>query len=322
MRSKVVVTGVAGFIGSHQAEFLLEKGFHVVGIDNFHPYYSREIKENNLEEVRKTAGESPGEFRFIEGSILRKNDLVKLPDEPEKVFHLAALAGTRSSFENPSEYFEVNVLGTSRLIQSFESIGKLIFTSSSSVYGEVQEEELPVEEDRELNPETPYSLSKAEAEDLVRMYSEIFDFDFAITRPFTVYGPRQRPDEVFTKFIARAIEGKPVEIYGTGEQSRDFTFVGDVVRGNYKAAEKGRGVYNLGSQRRVTVEEVVDVLEEAMEGGIERVYEDRQKGDVSHTHADISKAAEHFSYSPSKSIRSGAEECAEWVESMKRRELI
>lgn len=322
MRFEVVITGVAGFIGSHQAEYLLERGFSVIGIDNFHPYYSRSIKEHNLEEVKETAESSPGEFRFVEGSILEKEDLEELPDNPEMVFHLAALSGTRSSFKNPSEYFEVNVLGTSRLIHSFEDIGKLVFTSSSSVYGEVPEEELPVREERQLDPETPYSLSKAKAEEMVRMYSEMFGFDYAITRPFTVYGPRQRPDEIFTKFISLIHEGRPVKIYGTGKQSRDFTYVGDVVRGNYRAAEKGEGVYNLGSERRVTVEEVVEVLDDLVEREVKKEFEERHKGDVSHTHADISRAAEHFSYGPEIDIRDGAERCIEWVKEMRKKDLL
>lgn len=319
---QAVVTGVAGFIGSHQAEFLLEKGHEVVGIDNFHPYYSEDIKRQNLEQVRQTAEDSSGRFRFVEGSILEEDDLDRLPDKPRWVFHLAALAGTRSSLDNPAEYSKINVHGTSRLIQSFESLGKLVFTSSSSVYGEVAEEELPVKEDRALDPKTPYSLSKHHAERLIKLQSRLYGFDYAIVRPFTVYGARQRPDEIFTKFTARMLDGRPIEIYGDGDQSRDFTNVKDVVRGTYLAAEKGEGVYNLGSQRRVTVNEIIDVLDGLVDREVERRHVDEHEGDVSHTHADISRAEKELGYSPEVDIEDGARRCVSWVEQLRERDLL
>jgi nucleoside-diphosphate-sugar epimerase len=209
MSNKAVVTGVAGFIGSHLAEHLLEQGYSVIGIDNFHSYYSEEVKRDNLAQIRSKAEDLDEEFSFLEGSILEKSDLEKLPDNPELVFHLAAVAGTRSSMDNPSEYIKVNVHGTSKLIESFESIGKFVFTSSSSVYGEVSPNELPVDENSNLSPETPYALSKMNAEELVRLYADMYGFDYAILRPFTVYGPRMRPNKMVTISITMNSSRKP-----------------------------------------------------------------------------------------------------------------
>ncbi|PSH02195.1 MAG: hypothetical protein BRC26_01790, partial [Nanohaloarchaea archaeon QH_8_44_6] len=268
--SEIVVTGAAGFIGSHIAEELVKKGETVVGIDNFHSYYSEEIKRSNLEQVKKTAEESPGKFRLVEGSIVSKQDLKELPKNPKKVFHNAAVAGVRNSIENPSEYAKQNLLGLSRLLEYFSSIGKFVFASSSSVYGMVYEEELPVKENRGLEPIAPYPQSKKHGEETVRLYSNLYDFDYSIVRYFTVYGPRQRPDEAFTKFIQMILNDEPVTIYGDGEQSRDFTHVKDIVQGAVKASNaEGSDTYNIGSQRRITVNEMVETLDEVMDEEVE-----------------------------------------------------
>ena len=317
----VVVTGAAGFIGSHQSEILIEEGYRVHGIDSFHPYYCRKLKEENLEKIRKTAKKEQGEFRFTEGSILEGDALQKLPESPEMVFHLAAVAGTRSSFDNPSEYTQVNVLGTSRLLQYLENPGKFLFTSSSSVYGEIPEKELPVRENRDLRPETPYSVSKSNAEELVRRYSRIYGFEHVITRPFTVYGPRQRPDELFTKFISMIESGEALTVYGDGTQSRDFTHVEDVVKGNLLAARHGDSTYNIATGRRVTVNEVVELLKDQATN-IEVNYLPEMKGDVSHTHADISKAERELSYTPQRNMEDSVEDCFRWVREMMEKGLL
>lgn len=312
MSNKVVVTGVAGFIGSHLAEHLLEQGYSVIGIDNLHPYYSEEVKRDNLVQIRDKAEDLDEEFNFLEGSILEESDLDKLPDNPELVFHLAAVAGTRSSIKNPSEYIEVNVHGTSKLIESFESVGKFVFTSSSSIYGEVSSNELPLKEDYPLSPETPYALSKMNAEELVKLYSNIYGFDYAILRPFTVYGPRQKPGQVVTKFIRKITSGEPVSIYGDGLQSRDFTYVRDMVRGIVDAAEKGEGVYNLSRGERVTVNQLVDVIDAKIDRDVEKKHVEKHSGDVRHTHADNSKAEREIGYSPEVSLEEGIERSIEW----------
>jgi len=314
--SQIIVTGAAGFIGSHLCEELLKKGEKVVGIDNFHPYYSEEIKRNNLEQVRTTAEESSGSFRMIKGSIVNKEDLEKLPENPEKVFHNAAVAGVRNSIENPSEYAKQNVLGTSRLLEYLDSIKKLVFASSSSVYGMVDEEELPVKEDRELDPIAPYPQSKKHGEEMVRLYSDLYDFEYSIVRYFTVYGPRQRPDEAFTKFIKMILDDEPVTIYGDGEQSRDFTYVKDIVNGAIKASDaEGSDTYNIGSQRRITVNEMVETLDKIMDEEVESTHVEQPEGDARHTHANIEKAREKLDYSPQKEFKEGVKECVKWARS-------
>lgn len=312
-----IVTGAAGFIGSHLTEELLKQGKTVVGIDNFHPYYSEKIKRQNLKAVKETAEASDGEFRFVEGSILKDEDLEKLPSNPDKVFHNAAVAGVRNSIDNPAEYAKQNVLGLSKLLDSFESIGKFVFASSSSVYGMVPKEELPVREDRELDPIAPYPLSKKHGEETVRLHSELYNFDYAILRYFTVYGPRQRPDEAFTKFIQMVMNDEPVTIYGDGEQSRDFTHVKDIARGAIKASKTGENdTYNIASGRRITVNEMVETLNQVMDEEVEKTYVAQPEGDARHTHADITKARDKLDYRPQKEFEEGARECVKWVRDM------
>jgi len=312
MSKKAIVTGVAGFIGSHLAEKLLEQGYSVIGIDNFHSYYSEEIKRDNLNEVSNRAKHGEGCFRFIEGSILDSTGLKMLPDDPKLVFHLAAVAGTRSSIQNPSEYIKVNVQGTSKLIESFDSVEKFVLTSSSSIYGELSREELPVTENADLSPETPYALSKINAEQVVELYSDIYEFDYTILRPFTVYGPRQRPDQAVTKFLHKIMSGEPVTIYGDGSQTRDFTYVSDVVEGILKASKTGNGTYNLSGGKRLSVNQLVDIMEEKFDKSVEKKYMKKHPADVRHTHADISKARNEINYSPKVNLEKGIEKSIEW----------
>lgn len=312
--TKNIVTGAAGFIGSHTVEELLKNGKKVVGIDNFHPYYQEKIKKQNLREIQKTAKQTEGELKFINGSITNKKDLQKLPNEPDKVFHNAAVAGVRNSIKNPSEYAKQNLLGTSRLIENFDTIGKFIFASSSSVYGMVPEKELPVTEDRKLDPIAPYPQSKKHGEEMIQLYSELYDFDYSILRYFTVYGPRQRPDEAFTKFIQMVLNNEPVTIYGDGKQSRDFTHVKDIVQGAIKASRKPENeTYNIATGRRITVNQMVEKLDQVMDKNVEKKYVEQPEGDARHTHADINKAKKQLNYQPKKEFEQGVKECVKWV---------
>lgn len=316
-----VVTGAAGFIGSHLVEHLLQQGADVVGIDNFHDYYDPAIKRANLEEIEATAADADGEFRLVEGSITDDDALADLPAIPESVFHLAAIAGVRYSMEHPVPYSEINVLGTAKLLKRLDPTGTFVVVSSSSVYGDVPLADLPVSEDRALDPIAPYALSKVHTEDLVRMLTDIADIPHALLRYFSVYGPRQRPDEAFTKFITMALNGETIPIYGDGEQSRDFTHVDDIVNGTIKAARQGEGTYNIGSGRRVTVNEMVAVLDDLLDG-VESEHVEQPPGDVEHTHANISKAREEMDYEPMIEFRDGAESCVEWCERMVERGLL
>ncbi len=316
----VIVTGAAGFVGSHLSEALANDGFDVVGIDNFHPYYDPALKRHNISQVQETTEEADGSFEFVEGTILDDADLEQLPDEPEYVFHQAAIAGVRYSIQHPAQYAAINVHGTVNLLKRFDETEKFVFASSSSVYGEVAEAELPVQEDRDLAPIAPYPQSKVQAEEWVRMFNELYGLPYANLRYFTVYGPRQRPDEAFTKFISRALNDETIPIYGDGEQSRDFTHISDIVRGNILAAERGNGTYNLGSGRRVTVNEMVTAINEHVSCDHEHV--EQPDGDVSHTHADISKAENELGYAPQTGFADGVESCVDWCRQMQDRDLL
>lgn len=318
-----IVTGVAGFVGSTLAEELVSQGREVVGIDSYHTYYSREIKEHNIEQVKEKAEDAEGSFKIVEGSITQEEDLQKLPKNPENIYHNAAIAGVRNSVKNPGEYAKNNIYGTSKLIEYFDSIGQLIFASSSSVYGMVDEKDLPVKEDRELNPIAPYPQSKKHCEEMIKLYSNLYDFNYSILRYFTVYGPRQRPDEVFTKFIKMVLNGKPVTIYGDGEQSRDFTYVGDIVQANILAAQKGKNeTYNISTGRRITVNEMVETLEKVMDREVEKKYVEQPEGDARHTHAYNSKAKEELGFEPKTDFEEGTRKCVEWVKKMREKGLI
>lgn len=318
----VLVTGCAGFIASHLAEALIKEGCTVWGIDNFYPYYSPSIKKNNLENIKKTAEEYNGTFNFVEGSILKTDDLAKIPNDLDTVFHLAAIAGVRNSIEDPIPYFQINVEGTVRLLKKFKK-GKFIFASSSSVYGDVPEEELPVSEDRTLTPICPYALSKKTAEEVCEMFSEIYGTPIAALRFYTVYGPRQRPDEAFTKFIRASLKGEPITIYGNGEQTRDFTYVGDIVKGNILAAKNlksGFHLYNLGSCRRVSVNDMVKNISDLIDTKITNVPP--PKGDVRNTHANISKAKKELGFEPTMPLKEGTKACIEWCKKSHKKGLF
>lgn len=316
------MTGAAGFIGSTLAENLADRGFDVAGIDNFHPYYDPAIKRQNVQDVREAADDAEGSFTFMEGSILNDDDLDALPARPQFVFHEAAIAGVRYSVEHPAEYSELNVLGTSKLLDRFRDVEKFVAASSSSVYGERTLDELPVSENVEPRPIAPYPLSKVQMEQLLELFDEQYGVPTVALRYFSVYGQRQRPDEAFTKFISMVLNGDPVTIYGDGEQSRDFTHVDDIVEGTLAAAHDGRNVYNLGSQRRVTVNDLVDVLEEVMDEDVERTHVEQPAGDVSHTHADISKARQELGYDPEIGFEEGAKSCVDWVRRMHDKGLL
>jgi UDP-glucose 4-epimerase len=310
-----IVTGAAGFIGSHLTERLVADGADVVGIDDFHPYYDEAIKRDNVRQVEAAAESADGTFRLVEGSITDDEALDRLPSAPEWVFHLAAIAGVRYSVDHPVPYTEINVLGTTKLIDSLADAEKFVVASSSSVYGEVPLADLPVSEDREPAPIAPYPLSKVQTEEVTRMLCDGADIPYAILRFFSVYGPRQRPDEAFTKFVSRALAGETIPVYGDGHQSRDFTHVSDVVSGTVRAAEHGEGAYNLGSGRRVTVNDMVATLDDIL-GGVDAEHVEQPPGDAEHTHADVSKARSELGYEPGIDFREGAESCVTWCRRM------
>ena len=301
-----LVTGCAGFIASHLVEKLLLDNWNVIGLDNFHPYYDKQLKLKNLLNFKNHKN-----FKFVEGSILDL-DFLKKFSNIDTIFHLAAIAGVRNSFENPDEYFKINVKGTKNILKIFENINELIFASSSSVYGDLKSDQFPVKEEHSLNPISPYGESKKQAELLCKTYSEKLKIKTSILRFYTVYGPRQRPDEAIMKFINLSISGKPIPIYGDGTKIRDYTFVSDIVNGIILSQKFGNGTYNLGSGNPISINQMVDIIEEKLGKKIKRQYIDSPKGDVFKTHADITEAEKELKFSPKIKFQNGIEKTIDW----------
>lgn len=302
-----IVTGCAGFIGSHLVDELLKNDITVYGIDNFHPYYNRKIKEMNIENALENKN-----FNFIEGSILNSDDLKKLPDRIDVLYHFAAIAGVRNSIQHPDEYFSINLEGTKKLLTRFKEIKKLVFASTSSVYGNVTKDNFPVKETEPLEPISPYGESKKFAEEFCNQFARNTNTSLSILRFYTVFGPRQRPDEAFTKFIRLILDGKKIQIYGDGTKMRDFTYVTDIVNGSILAAEKGNGVYNLGTNNPISVNNLVCELEKLMKQPVLKENIPSPKGDVEKTHADISKAQQELGYLPQIPFEAGVKNCVDW----------
>jgi UDP-glucose 4-epimerase len=310
---KSLVTGVAGFIGSHLAEALIERGSEVVGIDCFLDYYPREMKEQNLETLRQT-----GHFRLIE-SPLNELDLKPLVSDVDVIFHLAAQAGVRASWGREfSIYTENNVLATQRLLEA--SVGQdlqaFVYASSSSVYGDGAE--LPMHEDVPLHPVSPYGVSKLAAEMLCHLYFVNHKVPSVSLRYFTVYGPRQRPDMAFHRLFRSAILDEEFPLFGDGKQTRDFTYVRDAVQATLAASQQGRpgGVYNVGGGSRVSMLEVIEEIESITNSNLRLRQELSQKGDMRDTYADTRRAREDLDYRPSVDLRQGLESEWNWLRAL------
>ncbi len=316
MAERVVVTGAAGFIGSHLCEALLARGYAVTGIDCLTDYYDVRIKRDNLAQFS-----SHDRFTFLEESLTAAN-LDELLDGATTVFHLAAQAGVRRSWGSEFEhYIENNIRATQVLCEALRrspGVG-LVYSSSSSVYGDTSV--LPMREDHPVHPRSPYGVTKLAGEALSLLYGANYGVRVACLRYFTVYGPRQRPDMAFHRFIRATLEGSPVEVYGSGTQTRDFTFVRDAVAANLAAMDY-RGpetVFNIGGGSRVTLNHVIDVIGSVTNRTVDVRYKDAQKGDVMHTFADISAAESALGYRPSVGLEEGLAQEAEWVGAIMRR---
>ena len=305
-----LVTGAAGFIGSRLAEVLILQGYRVIGVDSFVDFYPREAKESNLAGLRKES-----QFQLME-TDLRTANLDHLLTDVDYVFHLAAQAGVRTSWgEGFTSYVENNVLGTQRLLEAAKQnhVKRVIYASSSSVYGNAAVQ--PAREDSPTLPISPYGVTKLAAEHLCRLYTTEHGLPTISLRYFTVYGPRQRPDMAFHKFIRAILTDQPINIYGDGEQSRDFTYVGDIVTANLAAMHRGRdgACYNLGGGTHVTVNEVLRLLEK-ITGKTARVnYQARQYGDAMHTAADTTAARNELGFTPRFTLEDGLHKEVEWL---------
>jgi nucleoside-diphosphate-sugar epimerase len=305
---RCLVTGVAGFIGSNLAERLIALGHEVVGVDRFSDYYAPSIKESNLTALRK-------EPRFSLSTVdLAVASLGPLLEGCEVVFHGAAQAGVRASWGQSFEaYLRDNVLSTQRLLEAsrdHKTVRKIVYASSSSVYGETSE--MPMRESSRTTPYSPYGVTKLSAEQLCELYRHNFGLKTASLRYFTVYGPRQRPDMGFHRFIAAIGRREPIPVYGDGEQTRDFTFVADIVQANILAMKEGaEGVFNIGGGSRVTLNEILVTLGEVI-GPFQTERRPPQAGDVRHTWADTTRAHEILGYTPTVSLREGLAAQVAW----------
>jgi nucleoside-diphosphate-sugar epimerase len=311
---RCLVTGVAGFIGSNLAERLIDLGHEVRGVDRFSDYYAPAIKEGNLKRLR-------GEPRFsLSVEDLAAADLGPLLEGCEVVFHQAAQAGVRASWGQTFEsYLRDNVLSTQRLLEAardHQTVRKIVYASSSSVYGEASE--MPMRESSRTAPYSPYGVTKLSAEQLCELYRHNFGLKTASLRYFTVYGPRQRPDMGFNRFIAAIGRGEPIPVYGDGEQTRDFTFIADIVQANILAMKEGAdGVFNIGGGSRVTLNQILGTLGEVI-GPFQTERRPPQAGDVRHTWADTTRAHTILGYAPTVSLREGLAAQVAWQTSVAR----
>lgn len=314
MSDPILVTGAAGFIGSHLVERLLERGREVVGLDNFDDFYDPAVKRRNL----GAALESP-RFRLLEGDIREEASLRELPDGIGCVVHLAARAGVRPSIERPLLYQDVNVRGTHELLEWARAAGvrRFLFGSSSSVYGNA--ERVPFsEEDRVDRPISPYAATKVAGEALCHTYHHLFGIGVLALRFFTVYGPRQRPDLAIHKFTRLMSEGRPIPRFGDGSTRRDYTHIADILQGVEGAIAfleehpDAFEIVNLGESETVELSRLIRLIADAL--GVEPEIRELppQPGDVERTYADISKARRLLGYQPTTPIEEGIPRFVEW----------
>lgn len=311
MNKTILVTGAAGFIGSHAAQALIQRGYRVVGVDNFSDFYDRSWKEMNLKSIQGDKLDVE-EIDITSGDEISK--LVRLV-RPWGILHLAAMAGVRPSIEQPAYYAKVNVEGTTHLLQAAVKTGveKFAFASSSSVYGNAKKvpfsEEDPVEE-----PISPYAATKRAGELVCYTFWHLYKLPIASLRFFTVYGPRQRPDLAIHKFTRLISAGKPVPFFGDGTTSRDYTYVDDTVSGIIAALEKVQSfrIYNLGGSHPVSLNELIAELERAI--GKKAILDRKpaQPGDVERTYADLTRSKQELGYTPQISLPEGLRRFVEW----------
>lgn len=317
-RGSYLVTGGAGFIGSHLSERLVREGHQVICVDNFDPYYSVDTKKSNLRNIREVRG-----FKLVDLDLRDKKavDSLFTDNNIRKVVHLAAQAGVRSSITNPEKYYQVNVLGTLNLLEALKKfkIEKLVLASSSSVYG--CNSKIPfAETDPLLTPASPYAASKIAAESLCAAYSHLYSIPTVCLRFFTVYGPRQRPDMAIHKFVKSAYAHGVIEMYGDGSTYRDYTYIDDVIDGIISAImyDCTFEIFNLGNSQTVNLKTLIDIIRNVIGTNVLVETQAAQAGDVPLTYADITKARQILRYDPKTSIDHGIREFVEWFKAAKQ----
>ncbi|MCE5251371.1 NAD-dependent epimerase/dehydratase family protein [bacterium] len=309
---KIIITGVAGFIGSSLAERMIRDGFDVTGIDCFTAYYSPRIKQANIRNLLTSK-----KFRFIESDVTGLDDSVL--DGVECFFHLAAQPGVRNSWgEEFREYVFNNIYATQYILEklkSQKSLQRLVFASSSSVYGNSSEKLLT--ETLSLKPVSPYGITKLTAENLCTLYRDMFGVPCVSLRFFTVYGPRQRPDMAFHRFLRACLMRNEINVFGDGSQTRDFTYIDDIVSAilsaGFSTDSSIPGIINLGSGKRIVLNEALDMISEITGEKLRINHLPNEKGDMTDTLADISLAGKALGYSPSYSLYDGLKAEYEWM---------
>lgn len=303
----MLVTGGAGFIGSHLVERLLRENHEVICLDNFDPYYDSKIKHKNI-----IPFQSNGNFTLIEGDILDQYLLQNVLDGVDYIFHEAAQAGVRASVENPMKAHQVNATGTLKLLEAAmdTNVKKIVYASSSSVYGQIKY--LPFDEDHPNTPISPYGISKLMAEEYCRVFNEIYGLNTISLRYFTVYGPRMRPDLAISIFTKKALKDEPIEIFGDGTKTRDFTYIDDVVKANLLATKKGKGTYNIGSGRSISILELAEQIIRHAESDSRIIYGKDAKGDAEHTLAKVEKAKSCLGWVADVDINLGIKKYVDW----------
>ena len=320
MSTKVLLTGAAGFIGSHFAEALLARGYSVTGVDNFDPFYAREVKERNIEGISKHE-----RFEFVEADVAR--DPLPL-DGMEAIIHLAAKPGVRPSLEDPGAYMEANVTATARLLDAARrrGIARIVFGSSSSVYGNATP--APFDEDEPaVSPISPYAASKRAGELLAHTFAHLYPLRIMCLRFFTVYGPRQRPDLAIHKFTDLLARGRPIRMHGDGSSERDYTYITDILDGimagldwTAQARPGTVEIVNLGGGARVRLDRLIALIAAALgrEPTIERHPD--QPGDVRLTDADLEHAGRVLGFRPKVGIEEGIRRFVDWYQEVHGRQ--
>ena len=312
---RALVTGGAGFIGSHLSERLLADGAEVIAVDCFTDYYARSIKERNLEGLRGRSA-----YRFVEAD-LNVVDVATLLDGVTHVFHLAAQAGVRKSWGRDFQtYTTLNIDATQRVLEACvgRPLERVVYASSSSVYGD--DVAMPMREDAMVQPVSPYGVTKLAAEHLCHLYFVNHQVPTVSLRYFTVYGPRQRPDMGFHRFFSAVIEGRSLVQYGDGLQTRDFTYIADIVTANLTAAVRGAPgrVYNIGGGSRVSLRDVFDMIARVTGRALQIDRQSAQKGDMRDTYADTARARADLGFQPSVDLESGLGEMFKWMEAVRK----
>jgi UDP-glucose 4-epimerase len=308
--SRILITGGAGFIGSHIVEYFLQQNnCEVLCLDNFDSYYNPKIKEQNIGKFMLNPN-----FTLIRGDIRDNSILADSISDVDYIFHEAAQAGVRISVDDPRKTHDVNATGTLNLLENAKnsSVKKIINASSSSIYGKIRY--LPFDEEHPAEPISPYGISKLMAEHYCRVFEELYGLKTISLRYFTVYGPRMRPDLAINIFMHNALKNNPITIFGDGTKTRDFTYIDDILDANIIAMKKGSGVYNIGGGNHISVQRLVEKIKTITRSSSKINYQDEVKGDADHTSANIHKAERELGWKPKKTIDEGLERYKKWIQ--------